>query len=612
MTIKEYYGDILKNKSVIIEPQKSWKFIKSKNLGRENLIAFSEEDKKVTYDEMYYMWDEFARLLSSLDICRENNSRILTIMPNLTMTGIVNYGSDITGAICDYIDPTSTYEKIREYIRSEKITDIIGLDLLLAKNIGSKIEELKKEHSIRNIISYKDKYMISLMPTRLKILSNMLHTMNKFSKDIIRYNDALKNTRYTRIKYDSLNGEQIDFITHTSGTTTGLGKPIPLSDHNRNSLVNSYELINFGWSEGMKILHFIPYFAGYGTVNTVHLGLCEGCELQQIPLFSPNQFGHFLMKFKSNVIIATTPCWLNLVNNPLYKNVDLSFLEIASTGGSPTTIEEEIKINDFLKAHGAKCKLIIGYGMSELAGCAITNINNFNELGSIGVPLPGVDVKFRDTSTKTIVNYNDTLTEGEALIHSETMSSGKLDGKEIIDIIEIEGKKYVITKDIMRSDEFGNIYYVGRTDGMFQRYDGYNVYPLNIETIIKLYSEIKDCALLWEDSQQLNGKIPKIFIELKESIDIPNKTDFIRQIIDNSFLSNKNNFKYSANFRDIPHVWVFVKHMPKNTMEKTDLHKLMSEEILGEVYRLEVKEDNMSLKSYEVIKEKQLTKKLIK
>ena len=98
----------------------------------------------------------------------------------------------------------------------------------------------------------------------------------------------------------------------------------------------------------MTMLHFIPYFAGYGAVNTAHLGLSQGLELQEIPLFNPNDFGKYLIKYKSNIILATSACWLSLINDPLYKNIDLSHLVYASTGGSPMSIDEEIKINYFI------------------------------------------------------------------------------------------------------------------------------------------------------------------------------------------------------------------------------------------------------------------------
>lgn len=606
MHVQDYYKKNLNGKEIVIKPQKSWKFIQEKNNGREDLIAFSEDGKKITYEQMYEQWDEVARVLSGLDIYRSNDSRILVLMPNIAKTGMVTYGSDKTGAVVDFIDPTTQYNKIRKYVESENITDIFGLDLLIANGIGNKLEELKKDFNLKNIIIYRDAYMNSLMPGKIKLLSSCLSVINKFSKYTIRYEDAVKNTKNTRIIYDYLDGNKLDFITHTSGTTTGIGKPIPLTDHNRNSLVHEYDLAGFDWKPGMKMIHFIPYFAGYGTVNTAHLGLSNGVELQQVPLFNPVQFGEYIYKYRPNVVVATTPCWLNLIENPKFQNFDLSFIFIAATGGSPTSIDDEIKINNFFEKHSAKCKLMVGYGMSELSGCAITDNNVYNKLGATGVPLPGVKLKFRDENTNEFVDYSVPNAKGEAYIHSETMTSGVLDGKKVVDTIEIDGERYIKTKDIMQSDELGNISYIGRVDGMFQRYDGYNVYPLYIEELMKSYEEISDCALVWEYDETRKGNIIKSFIELRDnSID---KKSLIKKIIEESFLRNLKPNVYKANFRDIPHKWSFIEKMPKNTMNKTDLYKLLNENIESEEYQLEIEEDNMSVKNYTILSNKKKVK----
>lgn len=595
--VSDFYKKTLNNGEIIIKPEKSWKFIKEKNIGRDDLVAFSEDDKKITYGEMYEQWDTVARVLSGYDIYRENNSRVLILMPNLTQTGIYDYGADITGAVADYIDPTSSYEKIREYVKNEKITDIFALDLLLAQNVGNKVEELKKDFNLNTIMVYRDFYMNSLMPRKIKLTSSILGVANKFSKYITRYEDAVRNTKNTQIKYDTTNGDNLDFITHTSGTTTGIGKPIPLTDHNRNSLVNEYKLAGFDYEPGMKMMHFIPYFAGYGTVNTAHLGLANGVELQQIPLFSPTEFAEYVIKYKSNIVVATTPCWLSLVNNPKYQNVDLSFLTLAATGGSPTSMEDEIKINSFLISHGAKCKLIVGYGMSEFGGCVITDNAKYNTYGKTGVPLPGVDVKIRNSNGE-IYDYRIPNIEGEALIHSETMTKGVLDGKQIVPTIEIDGKKYISTHDIMKFDEYGQAEYLGRTDGMFQRYDGYNVYPLHIEEFFKCFNEIADCAVVWQKDEEKNGNVPKIVIQLKESID--DKQYFINNIIEQYFLTENGNSKYVMTFRDMPHIWSFVEKLPKNTMNKTELYKLLSDEIEEESHKIIVEEDNTGIKNYDI------------
>lgn len=601
--IFDYYKENLDNKNLTIEPEKSWKFIERKNQSRLNTTAISEDDKKTTYGELFDDWKGTAQTLSGYDITKENNSRVLIIMPNLMKLNSFDYGANITGAITSFPDPTIDYEKIKKYIEQEKITDIISLDLLYAQNMHGRAEELIKNYGIKNIFVVHDKFLTSLLPKKYKYLSSMLNLGYKFDKYVTRYDDAIRNTKYSQIKYDNPTKEEIkndiSIITHTSGTTTGIGKPIPLTDHNRNALVNHYELAKFNYEPGMTMLHFIPYFAGYGSINTVHLGLSQGLELQEVPLFNPNNFGEYILKYKPNIVLATSSCWLSIVNDSKYSNIDLSNFVYASIGGSPMSVEEEIKINNFLKSHGSKAILTKGYGLSEMGGCAIVTVDGYNKIGSQGVIMPGINAKIR-TSDGAIKNVGREPIKGELLLNSDTLTCGKLDENDVVKTIDIDGKKYYETKDEVYIDEFGNVEYLGRKDGMFQRYDCYKVYPLHIENLFKSYSFIKNVAVVPYYSKEDNGAVPKVIIELNNCEQFEDKIELISTIIKNSFISNIHKSEYIANFRDLPHVWDFVQQIPTNTMGKNDLYTLKKDLYESERYILDVEEDNMSIKSYSI------------
>lgn len=603
--IIDHYKETIGEGYEEIKPQKSWEFLQEKNNGRLDNIAISEGKSETSYGELFEDWKTKAKTFSGYDISKENGSRVLMILPNIMKMNSFDYGADITGAIASFPDPTIGYEQIKKYIEEEKITDIISLDLLFAKNMGGKAEELVKEYGIRNIFLVHDNYFTSLMPRKYQYLSSILGIGNKFNKYVTRYEDAERNTRFSQIKYDKTSGEDlksddaISIITHTSGTTTGIGKPIPLTDHNRNSLVNHYELAKFNYQPGMTMLHFIPYFAGYGSVNTVHLGLSQGLELQEIPLFNPNNFGQYMINYMPNIVLATSACWLSLINDPKYSNIDLSHFVYASTGGSPMSVDEEIKINYFLKKHGSKVPLTKGYGLSEMGGCSIVTVDGYNKIGSSGVIMPGINAKIK-TTTGEIVDIGKEEIQGELLLNSDTLTCGKLDDKEVVKTIEIDGKKYLQTNDEVFIDSTGNVEYLGRKDGMFQRYDCYNVYPLQIESLFKSYSFIKNAAVVGYYSEINNGIVPKVIIELTDEAYVLDKKQIIDDIINSSFLSNNHHSEYKANFRDLPHVWDFVEQMPINTMEKNDLYSLQNDYYECERFIINVQEDNMSIREYNI------------
>lgn len=611
ININDYYSKLLAGKDLSIPDVKSWKLIRNRNLSRQNNVALSEDDKNITYGEMFELWDSMAKAFSALGMSRSNNSRVLVLMPNVAETASIDYALDMTGAVCDFIDPTTGPEKIERYVAEENITDIISLDLLYAQNLKSINDKLKNELGIRNIVLTHSAFMLSQMPRKIQTLGGIVHFANKFDRRVLRLEDVLRNSKYQQIDYDQAGVDELSLITHTSGTTTGMGKPIPISDYNRNALIKNYELANFGYEPGMTMMHFIPYFAGYGANNTVGLGLSQGLNLQQIPLFSPGQFGYYLDKLKSNIILANTPCWLNLCNNPQYQNIDLSYLTYASSGGTPTSKEDEEKINDFLISHGSKVLLTKGYGLSELCGCCIVTIDGYNSIGSVGVKLPLNDVILRDNSTGLILPETGYV-RGEALVHSESMTSGYLDGNQIVQTINIDGKEYLATKDVLERNEFGEYSYVERIDRMFQRYDAYNVYPLQVENLFKALDEVEECVVVPSYDEEKSGNVPKAYVKLHPGKFIQAPEEFLYSFINNAFLKNKMSDVYNANFRDIPHEIVFVDEIPTNTMLKPDYHRILGEGLVGDTYNVLVQEDNMNVYGINVVcanKNKQKTLK---
>ena len=602
--INDFYKEILKGKDVSIPNIKSWELIKEKNKNNSDLIALSEADKKITYGEMFDNFEKNAKAFSSLGINRHNNSRVLVLMPNVAETCYIDYALDMTGAVCDFIDPTSSYDKVKKYVENEKITDIISLDLMFLKTLYNKRKELKEKYGIKNMIIYHSDFMTKVLPRSIRIYSELINKV--IDKKVLKMENIINDSRYENITYDHLDSKNLSLITHTSGTTTGIGKPITLTDYNRNALAKQYELACFNYKPGMKMMHFIPYFASYGSVNTTNLGLVEGMELMEIPLFSPDKFAEILLKLKPNIVLANTPCWLNLIKSSYAQNADLSFLTYASSGGMNTSVEDEEKINDFLKKHNASVALTKGYGLSELGGCSVTTIDGFNKVGSPGVPLPLVDIKIRNLETNCFEKLYEKDVQGEAFIHTETMTSGILDDKRIIDIKEIDGKNYLPTKDVLKIYKNGFVEYIERIDRMFPRYDGYNVYPRPIEEYIKKDSRVNNCVIVPLFDSEKNGMVPRVYIEEKEIIEDKNK--FIKNIIDNFFI--KSIGEYKANFRDIPHSWVF-DNIPKNTMGKDDYYSLKNGLIQGEEYKIIIIENNMNVQRVNNRISKCLTKSII-
>ena len=117
INIHDYYKEVLKGKDLTVPAIRSWKLIKDNNQYRTSNIAISEDGKNISYDEMFSNWNSVAKAFASLGIDSANNSRVLVMMPNVARTCDIDYALDMTGAVCDFIDPTTSTDKIKRYRR---------------------------------------------------------------------------------------------------------------------------------------------------------------------------------------------------------------------------------------------------------------------------------------------------------------------------------------------------------------------------------------------------------------------------------------------------------------------------------------------------------------
>lgn len=111
-----------------------------------------------------------------------------------------------------------------------------------------------------------------------------------------------------------------------------------------------------------------------------------------------------------------------------------------------------------------------GYGMSELSGGAcLSNLNDFRP-GSVGRPLPGIDIKIAGDGE--ILVKGDMVTKGYWRLADKTKESFTGDG-------------YLKTGDIGKFDESGLLFITDRKKDLLITSGGKNIAPQKIESLFK-------------------------------------------------------------------------------------------------------------------------------
>ena len=242
--------------------------------------------------------------------------------------------------------------------------------------------------------------------------------------------------------------------------------------------------------------------------------------------------------------------------------------------------------------------------MSEFNGTCILEDPFMSTPGSCGIDLPG---------GSGIIIDPDTMKElGSGEIGHLYYSKGsnpvcEFDGEILHKTINIDGREYIDTGDIMKKNTRGEYFFEGRASGMISRYDGYKIYPNALENAVTSSSYVEDVMISEYYDENNFGAMPLIYVVLsKESKGIDIK-DIIKSIIDNYILSNNN-----MSFRDIPTKWKVVDELPYTTALKKDYKKIKEDGIDGSEISIVCHETNMGLGYYDIVmptKGKKLIKK---
>jgi long-chain acyl-CoA synthetase len=137
-----------------------------------------------------------------------------------------------------------------------------------------------------------------------------------------------------------------------------------------------------------------------------------------------------------------------------------------------------------------KAKIIEGYGLSEATCASSTNpIRGKRKIGSIGRPLPGVQMKILDEDGKLAPSG----VEGEIIIRGEHVMLGYLNDEAATAETLRDG--WLHTGDIGYYDEDGFFFIRGRKKDMIIR-GGENIYPREVEDVLVQHPQVKDVAVI--------------------------------------------------------------------------------------------------------------------
>lgn len=183
--------------------------------------------------------------------------------------------------------------------------------------------------------------------------------------------------------------DQVALMIYTSGTT-GRPKGALITQGNLTANLDALHLA-WGWQAADRLLHILPLFHVHGLVVALHGALHAGASALLLPHFDPRLTLELLTRRRCTVLMGVPTIHRRLVDCPDAASYDLSHVRLI-TSGSDRLPDDLFQRFQAVFGH----TLLERYGMTE-TGMNLSNpLHGERRLGSVGLPLPGVEARIAD------------------------------------------------------------------------------------------------------------------------------------------------------------------------------------------------------------------------
>ena len=326
----------------ISRAQKAWKFLRDVNsvfLSDLSRIAVKDGSREYTYGLMFREWDRYASVFSALGITGENHSRVGILGSTCAEVIFSFYALNMTGADVSVIPTYSslTPKKIIHTIGSEHLTEFIITDDFARANLINELLVRQKELRLRHVI-------VLHVPLTGVTVHKMLGTSQEAKyahlKSVygpICMDELLKAYGNHPVFYASEESADTALILHTSGTTGGAGKPVPLSDQAVNEAAASfYEMksLKLPW-DNLVTAVIVDLSNAYGMIDQVHLPFAMGAAVVVTPggVLNP-WFYRAIPKYGITFLFTISAMFERWMKMPDQSRLDFSSLQFVALGGT--------------------------------------------------------------------------------------------------------------------------------------------------------------------------------------------------------------------------------------------------------------------------------------
>lgn len=284
--------------------------------------------------------------------------------------------------------------------------------------------------------------------------------------------------------FDTVPRDEADLAAflYTSGTT-GRSKAAMLSQGNL--LSNALTLMEtWRFTDQDVLLHALPIFHTHGLFVATNVTLAAGGSMIFLPKFDLDTMIGRLPD--ATAMMGVPTFYTRLLGDDRFTRDLVSHMRLFVSGSAPLLAETHVAFEE-RTGH----RILERYGMTE------TNMNTSNpydgerRAGTVGFPLPGVEVKITDPASGEVLPQGSI---GQIEVRGPNVFKGYWQMPEKT-AAELRSDGFFITGDLGKIDGDGYLHIVGRDKDLIIS-GGYNIYPKEIELILDSQPGVLESAVV--------------------------------------------------------------------------------------------------------------------
>lgn len=441
----------------------------------------------LTYREVVAKVDAFAAALRGLGV--RPGDRVALILPNCPQEVIAFYGVLRIGAIVVHHNPLYTAEEMHRQLVDSGAHAAVVLD-----RSYQTLAQAREGTALRHVI------VTSLLPwlpvTKRMALSLPIERARSLRAELTADLPAAAGHDFDTLIAEAdgdARQEPVDpdrdvaLLQYTGGTT---GHPKGAMLTHRNMVANAHQsarwLIDPRPGEE-SMLAVLPMFHVFGLTTCLLTPTLLGATMVLVPKFDIELVLTAIGKWRPTLFAGVPPIFSRVVAEAERRKVDLRSLRMCISGAMPMSRKDA---EDFHRVTGVR--LAQGYGMTETSPIVLANPLDGNARHvSVGLPLPGTWAQVVDERDPTyLVPVGQA---GELMVRGPQVFAGYWN--RLAETTAVLRGGWLLTGDIATMSPDGYFTLVDRKRDMII-VNGFNVYPSEIEDVIRRHPAVLDCAVI--------------------------------------------------------------------------------------------------------------------